>query len=344
MANKIFNTTIIQKNASGDKNIIYPKTVTKNIFDGSSTLDKTLTTLKLPDVSAKTTAFTQAATRQNLVSGETLATSHGKIMKLISDLKSLAYTDTVGVSNLDSTLTTAYNNRVTTDKVTTSTAITNAGYVADARAVNNLQNQINTLNTNYTNLGKSVADGKTLIGNVVGGNSSSTFATLANNAQSIKNQLASMTTDRDKWKNTANSYASQINSGIKTIVGSISSYQVLYSYTFTTGSGDSYGKNCGKDSTGYYYDITLSTRFSDLSKVKLIIRMTGQVDYYNGISGSGGTIRNATTVPKGTLYNNSTGNTILRLYQNYNEVGVASGAGSWNYYFVKYVEYNILYI
>ena len=148
MANKILHTTIMQKNTSGDKLTIYPKTVAKNIIDGNSTLEQTLNILKSPDMSSKITKFTQASTRENLVSGETLATSQGKIMKLISDLKSLAYTDTVGVSNLDSELITAYNNRVTSDKVTTSTSITSAGYVADARAVNNLQNQINTVNTN----------------------------------------------------------------------------------------------------------------------------------------------------------------------------------------------------
>ena len=148
MSNKILHTTIMQKNTTGGKNIIYPKTVTKNIIDGSSTLEQTLNTLKSPNVSNKTTTFTEAVTRENLVSGETLATSHGKIMKLISDLKSLAYTDTIGVSNLDSTLLTAYNNCITMDKVTTSTTITSAGYVADARAVNNLQTQINTVNNN----------------------------------------------------------------------------------------------------------------------------------------------------------------------------------------------------
>ena len=148
MANKILHTTIMQKNTTGGKNIIYPKTVTKNIIDGSGTLDQTLDALKLPDISDKIVTFTQADTRQNLVSGETLATSQGKIMKLISDLKSLAYSDTVGVSNLDSNLTTAYNNRVTMDNVTTSTSITSAGYVADARVVNNLQTQINTVNKN----------------------------------------------------------------------------------------------------------------------------------------------------------------------------------------------------
>ena len=148
MANKILHATIMQKNTIGGKNIIYPKTVTKNIIDGSSTLDQTLNTLKSSDISNKTVTFTQASTRENLVSGETLATSQGKIMKLISDLKSLAYIDQVGVSNLDSTLASAYNNRITTDMVTVSTSITSSGYVADARAVNNLQNQINTVNSN----------------------------------------------------------------------------------------------------------------------------------------------------------------------------------------------------
>ena len=93
MANKILHTTIMQKNTSGGRNIIYPKTVVKNIIDGSTTLDQTLNTLKSPDLSNKTVTFTESATRENLVSGEILATSHGKIMKLIADLKSLAYTN-----------------------------------------------------------------------------------------------------------------------------------------------------------------------------------------------------------------------------------------------------------
>ena len=221
-------------------------------------------------------------------------------------------------------------------------------------------------------LKKSVANGKTLIGGVVGGDQNSTFAVLANNAQNIKtardeylkqvenlqvelresNKLASdlnfqvdnLTKDRDNWKNQANIYLARLNDGIKTIVGKVDSYQVLSSSSTVVGSDTTYGTNCGKDTTGYYYDITLNTRFTDLTKVKLIIRMTGQIDYYNGVSGSGGTIRNATTVPKGILYNNAGGNTILRLYQNYQETAVSSGVGTWNYYYIKYVEYNILYI
>ena len=70
MANKILYATIMQKNTAGGKNIIYPKTITKNIIDSSSTLDQTLTTLKSSDISNKTVTFTQASTRENLVSGE----------------------------------------------------------------------------------------------------------------------------------------------------------------------------------------------------------------------------------------------------------------------------------
>lgn len=71
-----------------------------------------------------------------------------------------------------------------------------------------------------------VANGKELIGGVVGGNQNSTFQMLANNAQSIKtardnnasqisslnsqvsslnSQISSVTTDRNNWKNIANS-------------------------------------------------------------------------------------------------------------------------------------------
>ena len=167
MANKILHTTIMQKGNSGDKIIIYPKSTTKNIIDGSTTLDKTLETLKTSNVSSKTTNFTQAETRENLVSGESLATSHGKIMKLISDLKSLAYSDKVGVSNLDSTLTTAYNNRVTTDKVTTSTTITSSGYVADARVVTKLQNQINSLDSGCKSITNAYINGDTDLQNQI---------------------------------------------------------------------------------------------------------------------------------------------------------------------------------
>lgn len=100
------------------------------------------------NISNGTNTITKASTRANLTTGEKLSVSLGKVMKWFADLKSLAFVDKVGTANLDTTLTTAYNNRVTTDKVTTSTSITASGWVADARAVATLQNQINTINSN----------------------------------------------------------------------------------------------------------------------------------------------------------------------------------------------------
>ena len=100
------------------------------------------------NISNGTNTITKASTRANLTTGEKLSVSLGKVMKWFADLKSLAFVDKVGTANLDSTLTTAYNKRVTTDKVTTSTSITASGWVADARAVATLQNQINTINSN----------------------------------------------------------------------------------------------------------------------------------------------------------------------------------------------------
>lgn len=103
------------------------------------------------DISNATATFTTASSRANITSGANIKTTLGKIAKYFADLKSLAFVDKVGTANLDSTLTTAYNNRVTTDKVTTSTSITASGWVADARAIATLQNQINTINSNLNN-------------------------------------------------------------------------------------------------------------------------------------------------------------------------------------------------
>ena len=100
------------------------------------------------DISNATATFTTASSRANITSGANIKTTLGKIAKYFADLKSLAFVDKVGTANLDTTLTTAYNNRVTTDKVTTSTSITASGWVADARAIATLQNQINTINSN----------------------------------------------------------------------------------------------------------------------------------------------------------------------------------------------------
>lgn len=100
------------------------------------------------DGSNETSTFTEATTRENLKTGEKHSTMFGKISKWFADLKPLAFVEKVGTSNLDTTLTTFYNNRVTTDKVTTSTSITEAGWVADARAIASLKNSIDSINSN----------------------------------------------------------------------------------------------------------------------------------------------------------------------------------------------------
>ena len=104
------------------------------------------------DGSNETSTFTEATTRENLKTGEKHSTMFGKISKWFADLKPLAFVEKVGTSNLDTTLTTFYNNRVTTDKVTTSTSITEAGWVADARAIASLKNSIDSINSNLNNL------------------------------------------------------------------------------------------------------------------------------------------------------------------------------------------------
>ena len=121
-----------------------------HVTSGSNVTDWTGTVSG--DVSNGTVTSEQSSSRSNLASGEKLSVSMGKIRKWLADLKSLAFVDKVGTSNLDSTLTTFYNNRVTTDKVTQSTSITEAGWVADARVIRTLQNQINTLNSKATTL------------------------------------------------------------------------------------------------------------------------------------------------------------------------------------------------
>ena len=125
-----------------------------HVTSGSNVTDWTGTVSG--DVSNGTVTSSQASSRSNLASGEKLSVSMGKIRKWLADLKSLAFVDKVGTSNLDSTLTTFYNNRVTTDKVTQSTSITEAGWVADARVIRTLQNQINTLNSKATSHDSSI--------------------------------------------------------------------------------------------------------------------------------------------------------------------------------------------
>ena len=105
-------------------------------------------------LSSSKVTFTTASTKANIVSNsDTIAVMLGKLAKWYSSFGSLAWLSSVGTSQLDTTLSTAYNQRVvtgtanTTASVTESREITAAGYVADARAVANLQTQINTINS-----------------------------------------------------------------------------------------------------------------------------------------------------------------------------------------------------
>ena len=110
-------------------------------------------------LSSSKVTFTTASTKANIVSNsDTIAVMLGKLAKWYTSFGSLAWLSSVGTSQLDTTLSTAYNQRVvtgtdnTTASVTESREITAAGYVADARAVANLQNQINTINSSLDNI------------------------------------------------------------------------------------------------------------------------------------------------------------------------------------------------
>lgn len=96
--------------------------------------------------------FTEASSRSNILSKENLSTLFGKISKIFSDLKSLAFSDKISVDNLDNSLTEEYNKRITTDNVTDSLEITESGWIADARAIARLKNQIDTVSNNLSNL------------------------------------------------------------------------------------------------------------------------------------------------------------------------------------------------
>ena len=55
-------------------------------------------------------AFTQAASRENIASGETIAVLLGKIEKWLADLRKLAFLDTVSTAQIE-------DNAVTDDKI-----------------------------------------------------------------------------------------------------------------------------------------------------------------------------------------------------------------------------------
>lgn len=141
------------------------------------------------------------------------------------------------------------------------------------------------IDTKLEELKKSVANGKNLIGNVVGGNQNSTFAILANNAQSIKNtrdsyasrvislnsnvsnlksQLTSLTTDRNNWKNIVNNQ--RITERTGTIKGTVTITKVL----------DKNQKNIFIFHGSSFQSLCCVLSFSNLSAYRAIV-----VDNYN---------------------------------------------------------------
>ncbi len=67
-------------------------------------------TIKDTAIAEKKPAFTQAASRKNIASGETIAVLLGKIEKWLADLRKLAFLDTVSTAQID-------DNAVTDDKI-----------------------------------------------------------------------------------------------------------------------------------------------------------------------------------------------------------------------------------
>lgn len=59
------------------------------------------------DVSKTTATFTAAGKRENIYSGETMATIFGKLHKWLSEIKGLAFKDKVGTDDLDTAVKSA---------------------------------------------------------------------------------------------------------------------------------------------------------------------------------------------------------------------------------------------
>ncbi len=93
------------------------------------------------------TAFSQAAGRTNLSSGEKLSTSLGKVMKWFTDLKTVAFSGSYAdLSNKPTIPSGAAGTHGVANNCTT----TAANYVLDARQGTALQNNINQVNSNLT--------------------------------------------------------------------------------------------------------------------------------------------------------------------------------------------------
>lgn len=88
----------------------------------------------LGDISGKTVKFSEAETRENINTGESTATTFGKIKKWFADLKNIAFTGDYGdLSNVPEIV----NNRTTTK----------TGTVLDGRQGKDIQDQLTQLNT-----------------------------------------------------------------------------------------------------------------------------------------------------------------------------------------------------
>ena len=80
------------KDDSGKEYILYPATKAENIIGD---FDKSKVGLdNVPNVATndQTPTFTEASTRVNIASGETLNTLFGKVKKFFTDLKTVAFT------------------------------------------------------------------------------------------------------------------------------------------------------------------------------------------------------------------------------------------------------------
>lgn len=104
---------------------------------------------KTGDASDVVNKFTQAGSRANLTSGEKLSLSLGKIMKIIADLKGVAfsgnYTDLSGKPSIPSGI--AASCGVANNDTTTA-----SGFVADARIVKIHGDEIDKVNQNLAGL------------------------------------------------------------------------------------------------------------------------------------------------------------------------------------------------
>ncbi|HAU87202.1 MAG TPA: hypothetical protein DCW90_17465, partial [Lachnospiraceae bacterium] len=106
-------------------------------------------TVKFEDATAE--ANTDYRTSSPLTSEESVATGFQKLKKILAGLGALAFKPSVGTTELDTTLSAAYNNRVSKSDLYNGTDYATAGEKAlDAKAGATLQNSITSLNSKMT--------------------------------------------------------------------------------------------------------------------------------------------------------------------------------------------------